>query len=819
MDIIDINVFETTETVDINVTPNLTTININRTTNVSPVTSVNGQVGDVIIPTPDLTGYVPYSGATEDLNLGEFGLQTGNIEFDLTPTNAPTNVGSLVWNDLDGTLDLKLKGGAVTLQIGQETVARVVNKTVTLLESNYQAVRVTGAQGQRPKIDLAMANNDLNSATTLGLVTETILNNQEGFITISGQVREINTTGSLQGETWADGDLLYLSGTVAGQITNIKPVAPVHTIIIGFVEYAHAIHGKIFVKVDNGYELDELHNVSAITPNNNEALVYETSTSLWKPKEIITDAIVDGVTSVAPSQNAVFDALALKQNILTNPITGTGTLNYIPKFTAGSTLADSTIIQLANGDITINGIRAGKGNNTLSDNTIFGIDSGKVITTGAANSLFGFNAGISLAGGGGNTFIGRMAGNNNSSGSSNTFIGMNAGYGNSTFSNGVSVGHTSGYGTDCTFVGAGAGKNQSGSYNSYFGKNSGQAANANSYNSYFGNQSGENSTSTQNSFFGHGTGLSTTGANNTFLGTSAGQNNTSGNNNVYIGQQAGLYISGGSVSNALSTTSVLIGAETKTLASGDTNEIVIGYNATGLGSNSVVLGNNSIVTTALKGNVGIGLTSFTGKLAVAAGNISLNVNKDAGNYLYLGGYGSSAKISTSGTNDWILLDASYKIQSTASQISLMSSSIGFQNKLLFQDTAQGLTTDDNRTTIIYGNDYTTPLTFNGRALYTSQFVFNRKLTGAASTALLTNFLEYGVSRFAIDGIGNVGFGNSAPVASAKVQIDSTTSGFLPPRMTTAQKTAIVSPATGLIVYDTTTNKACCYNGSTWNDLF
>lgn len=237
------------------------------------------------------TSGVPYTGATQDLNLGEFGLQTGNIEFDLTPTTPPTNVGSLVWNDLAGTLDLKLKGGAVTLQIGQETVARIVNKTatnITLLESNYQAVRVTGAQGQRPKVDLAQANNDLNSTTTLGLVTETILNNAEGFITTSGQVQEINTTGSLQGETWADGDILYLSGTVAGRITNIKPIAPIHTVIIGFVEYAHINQGKIFVKVDNGYELDELHNVSAIAPNNNEVLTYDTPTLLWRPKTVAT---------------------------------------------------------------------------------------------------------------------------------------------------------------------------------------------------------------------------------------------------------------------------------------------------------------------------------------------------------------------------------------------------------------------------------------------------------------------------------------------------------------------------------------------------
>lgn len=56
-------------------------------------------------------------------------------------------------------------------------------------------------------------------------------------------------------------------------------------------------------------------------------------------------------------------------------------------------------------------------------------------------------------------------------------------------------------------------------------------------------------------------------------------------------------------------------------------------------------------------------------------------------------------------------------------------------------------------------------------------------------------------------------------ASAILQSDSTTKGFLPPRMTTTQKNAIATPAAGLVVYDTTTNKLCCYDGTTWNDLF
>lgn len=64
-----------------------------------------------------------------------------------------------------------------------------------------------------------------------------------------------------------------------------------------------------------------------------------------------------------------------------------------------------------------------------------------------------------------------------------------------------------------------------------------------------------------------------------------------------------------------------------------------------------------------------------------------------------------------------------------------------------------------------------------------------------------------------------GMDDTTPVAvtnaSALLTMTSTTKGFLPPRMTTAQRTAIVSPAAGLIVYDTTTNKSYTYDGTAW----
>ena len=248
-------------------------------TQLSLLTPINGG---------DTTNLVPYTGANQNVDLGEYELKAGQVTLDITPTGTAA-VGTTRWNDTIGSTETTLKGGNVVLKNGVDLVARVVNKVTpntTLTKAAYQAVRISGAQGQRLAVALAQANNDNNSADTIGLVIETITTNQEGFIMTVGQLEGINTTGSLQGETWNDGDVIYLSPTVAGRLTNVKPTAPQHIVIIGYVEYAHANNGKLYVKVMNGWELEELHNVSSTnytTPiDTDSVLTYDNTNSLWK---------------------------------------------------------------------------------------------------------------------------------------------------------------------------------------------------------------------------------------------------------------------------------------------------------------------------------------------------------------------------------------------------------------------------------------------------------------------------------------------------------------------------------------------------------
>ena len=283
-----------------------------------------------------LTGYVPYTGATQDVDLGTYGLISDFVRFNLSSSNIPSAAGVMWWDNTEGTIRLSLKGNTYNLPIGESIVARVRNSTGgNLSRTAYQAVRVAGAQGQRLAVALAQANNDPNSASTLGLVCEDISTNQEGFIVNIGQIINVNTTGNLQGETWLDGNVLYLSPTIPGAITNIKPSAPQHTVIIGYVEYAHANNGKIYVKIDNGYELEELHDVAPTPYVNNGVLYRDTATNLWKSATIAT------LLGYTPANQAI----TLTINGTTYDLSANRTWNVgtVTSITAGSGLIGGTI--------------------------------------------------------------------------------------------------------------------------------------------------------------------------------------------------------------------------------------------------------------------------------------------------------------------------------------------------------------------------------------------------------------------------------------------------------------------------------------------
>jgi hypothetical protein len=193
-----------------------------------------------------------------------------------TTSTATGAVGRFVWNDTDGTLNLGLKGGNVSLQLGQETVVRVVNKSGATITNGKVVKVIANPGGSNTGIALAQADSDANSATVLGITTEDILNNALGFITIQGLVHDVNTNA------FNEGDVLYLSPSTAGGLTNVKPVAPEHMVIVGYVAKKGVADGHILLHVQNGYELNELHNVKITGATAGQVLTY--TGTLWENK-------------------------------------------------------------------------------------------------------------------------------------------------------------------------------------------------------------------------------------------------------------------------------------------------------------------------------------------------------------------------------------------------------------------------------------------------------------------------------------------------------------------------------------------------------
>jgi len=193
-----------------------------------------------------------------------------------------------IGNGVDAWLNLDYvpEGGGGT-SYPENLYLTVVNKTAdNLLASGYKVLKVQTAQGQRLAVDYALADSDANSADTIGVVYENINKNQNGRIVVIGEITGINTTGSIQGESWSDGDLLFLSPFTAGGMTTTRPTSPNHGVVLGYVVYSHANNGKIYIKIDNGYEIGELHNCYLPTPTNNDGIFWSSGTTRYENKSI-----------------------------------------------------------------------------------------------------------------------------------------------------------------------------------------------------------------------------------------------------------------------------------------------------------------------------------------------------------------------------------------------------------------------------------------------------------------------------------------------------------------------------------------------------
>jgi hypothetical protein len=215
-----------------------------------------------------------------------------------TAGGALTNLGAIgSITSTDGSIVVTPSGTTVNLAVSEaspaSTLLTQVRNTTGATLTKGTVVYISGATGQISTVSKAIATGDSTSAQTLGMMTSNLANNTNGYVTVFGLLTNMDTSA------YTDGAQLYLSGTVAGAVTATKPSAPIHLVYVAVVEYAHPTQGKLLVKVQNGYELDEIHDVSIVTPVTGQTLVYNASTDLWVNNTVSLTAGVNGTLPVA----------------------------------------------------------------------------------------------------------------------------------------------------------------------------------------------------------------------------------------------------------------------------------------------------------------------------------------------------------------------------------------------------------------------------------------------------------------------------------------------------------------------------------------
>ena len=207
------------------------------------------------------------------------------IQIDTTPSPAPTPaVGQIIYNSDTGALQYNLAGNNVRIDLGLKEVVRCFNAEANTL-SKGEVVYIFGAQGDQVSIKRANNASDTTSSKTLGIVGESISSSGTGYVITHGVIDGLNTN------SYTAGDILWLSN-IAGGLTTTKPTAPNHLVFVGVVIKVNSSSGQIFVKPQNGYELDEIHNVLINSAQQGQVLKFDGS--LW----------VNGRAGIEVSDNA-----------------------------------------------------------------------------------------------------------------------------------------------------------------------------------------------------------------------------------------------------------------------------------------------------------------------------------------------------------------------------------------------------------------------------------------------------------------------------------------------------------------------------------
>jgi hypothetical protein len=370
-----------------------TGLNLSELGDVSIVSPSNGQVLVYNSTTSkwenSSAGFVPYVGAVTTVDLGAQGLRAGYVRFNTSVVSVPDEQGIMFWDADDETIDVILNG--YIMKIGEDQFYPVKNQTGSSIAKGT-AVRFAGTVGASGRLLIApfIADGSVISSFFMGVTAEAIADGEDGKVLYFGRIRGINT------DAFNEGDVLYASTTVAGGFQTAVPVAPNNIVQVAAVINKSINQGVIFIRPSFGSNINQDEGVKITSVANLDLLQYQSGTGLWENKTkaqvlggtssqfVKGDGTLDStaygtgtVTSVglssatsgvtigstpittsgtitleiataSGSQNGLLSSTDWttfngKQNALTNPVTGTGTTNYLPKFTGSTTIGNSLV--------------------------------------------------------------------------------------------------------------------------------------------------------------------------------------------------------------------------------------------------------------------------------------------------------------------------------------------------------------------------------------------------------------------------------------------------------------------------------------------
>jgi hypothetical protein len=273
-----------------------------------PPSSPNTIDGEPVPPSSIVGGgeWVPYLGAKDNVDLGEYFLKASHLKLKTDLATIPTDQGSIYWDEDEETIAVILNGS--TTKVGEDIFFQVKNQSGATIPKGT-AVRFDGVVGASGRINIVpfLANGSNPSIYFLGVTYESIADGADGKALFNGKIRGVNTSA------FAVGDILYASPTVAGGFTTTKPIAPNNIISVAAVLSSGA-NGILLIRPQIGSNINNDEGVKITTPTTGDILQLQAS-GLWENKSRLAAGL----------------------------ITGSGTTNYLAKFTASGTVGDSQV--------------------------------------------------------------------------------------------------------------------------------------------------------------------------------------------------------------------------------------------------------------------------------------------------------------------------------------------------------------------------------------------------------------------------------------------------------------------------------------------